>query len=336
MLSGSGGTAYRTPRIGAGPPHLEMTAGPIGLGSEPGGRPFPETGGPNNCRPGFSRSSALPERRVPVHSEDMGYIIGPSIRDGPSPAGWGARIRTWEWRNQNPLPYHLATPHRAECRETRAGGPYRRDAVGSTPGDPLEALQHLGGAAIKPPPRFCCRSVAQPGSAPRSGRGGRRFKSCHSDHHFQRLRRAVNESSMIGGRLREVHGFPDSACTLDEKPGDRAARAVFQGHDSDRPRRTRKIYWQDLERRQMRAELQQGPRHCQEKRSTGEKCEEQMNCACRRAFRREFHGMRAKPIPDERRHKCFWRRQEPGLICEVGKCDFAASQPFAPWPRHDN
>src|SRR4051794_10382799 len=26
--------------------------------------------------------------------------------------GWGARIRTWEWRNQNPLPYHLATPHR--------------------------------------------------------------------------------------------------------------------------------------------------------------------------------------------------------------------------------
>src|SRR6185437_7922531 len=26
--------------------------------------------------------------------------------------GWGARIRTWEWRNQNPLPYLLATPHR--------------------------------------------------------------------------------------------------------------------------------------------------------------------------------------------------------------------------------
>ena len=24
--------------------------------------------------------------------------------------GWGARIRTWEWRNQNPLPYRLATP----------------------------------------------------------------------------------------------------------------------------------------------------------------------------------------------------------------------------------
>ncbi len=31
-----------------------------------------------------------------------------------------------------------------------------------------------------------CRSVAQSGSAPRSGRGGRRFKSYHSDHFFQR------------------------------------------------------------------------------------------------------------------------------------------------------
>ena len=28
-------------------------------------------------------------------------------------AGWGGRIRTSEWRNQNPLPYHLATPHQA-------------------------------------------------------------------------------------------------------------------------------------------------------------------------------------------------------------------------------
>jgi hypothetical protein len=27
--------------------------------------------------------------------------------------GWGGRTRTSEWRNQNPLPYHLATPHQA-------------------------------------------------------------------------------------------------------------------------------------------------------------------------------------------------------------------------------
>jgi hypothetical protein len=27
----------------------------------------------------------------------------------PAKIGWDARTRTWEWRNQNPLPYHLAT-----------------------------------------------------------------------------------------------------------------------------------------------------------------------------------------------------------------------------------
>src|SRR5208282_1337923 len=28
----------------------------------------------------------------------------------PQKFGWGGRIRTSEWRDQNPLPYHLATP----------------------------------------------------------------------------------------------------------------------------------------------------------------------------------------------------------------------------------
>ena len=31
---------------------------------------------------------------------------------GHATAGWGARIRTWEWRHQKPLPYHLATPQK--------------------------------------------------------------------------------------------------------------------------------------------------------------------------------------------------------------------------------
>ena len=35
------------------------------------------------------------------------------FRDVAKSDGWGARIRTWEWRNQNPLPYHLATPQQA-------------------------------------------------------------------------------------------------------------------------------------------------------------------------------------------------------------------------------
>ena len=34
----------------------------------------------------------------------------PCLRNGPLKAGWGGRIRTSAWWNQNPLPYHLATP----------------------------------------------------------------------------------------------------------------------------------------------------------------------------------------------------------------------------------
>ena len=47
-----------------------------------------------------------------------------NVKNGESVSrstGWGARIRTWEWRNQNPLPYHLATPQQVpESRTSRA------------------------------------------------------------------------------------------------------------------------------------------------------------------------------------------------------------------------
>src|SRR5262249_41562024 len=40
--------------------------------------------------------------------------------------GWGGRIRTYEWRLQRPLPYHLATPHQTSVfnpEATCASGP---------------------------------------------------------------------------------------------------------------------------------------------------------------------------------------------------------------------
>jgi hypothetical protein len=43
--------------------------------------------------------------------------------------GWGAWIRTREWRNQNPLPYHLATP---------------QFTVGLPPGWPARGAEHSG------------------------------------------------------------------------------------------------------------------------------------------------------------------------------------------------
>lgn len=56
-----------------------------------------------------------------------GKIVIPQTRG----SGWGGRIRTSAWRNQNPLPYHLATPqqhsaHRAASMAGRgATYPYR-------------------------------------------------------------------------------------------------------------------------------------------------------------------------------------------------------------------
>ncbi|CEJ84690.1 hypothetical protein HYPGJ_20485 [Hyphomicrobium sp. GJ21] len=47
--------------------------------------------------------------------------------------GWDARIRTWEWRNQNPLPYHLATSHHAVWK-TGARAPAERHHSQSSQG----------------------------------------------------------------------------------------------------------------------------------------------------------------------------------------------------------
>src|SRR6266851_9515703 len=50
--------------------------------------------------------------------------------------GWGGRIRTFEWRLQRPLPYHLATPQqsltgdRQQAPGTRVAFPQRRQSTG--------------------------------------------------------------------------------------------------------------------------------------------------------------------------------------------------------------
>ena len=105
--------------------------------------------------------------------------------------GWGARIRTWEWRYQKPLPYRLATPQELVGEP----GLHNRETVMWQPGQvqgfeaPSGAARAFSALAAPGRRRYKAasrdhrrRSVAQSGSAPRSGRGGRRFKSCHSDH----------------------------------------------------------------------------------------------------------------------------------------------------------
>ena len=43
-----------------------------------------------------------PQSKLVSHAISIGYGF----------AGWGGRIRTSAWWNQNPLPYHLATPQK--------------------------------------------------------------------------------------------------------------------------------------------------------------------------------------------------------------------------------
>ena len=90
-------------------------------GSSPGSRPGGGSGVSGKFFPPRSRTEAPPRARQKV-------------------SGWGGRDRTSEWRNQNPLPYRLATP--------------QRGAV-------------LGAALVKPAdPRIAPPQTHQPGGPP--------------------------------------------------------------------------------------------------------------------------------------------------------------------------
>ena len=53
-----------------------------------------------------SESAALPLGDIPNE-----LLIRTTVKHRTGAIGWGTRIRTWEWRDQNPLPYRLAIPH---------------------------------------------------------------------------------------------------------------------------------------------------------------------------------------------------------------------------------
>ena len=58
-------------------------------------------------------------RRGRADAAGMRGGVLPAVSAGVRPGmrvGWGGRDRTSEWRNQNPLPYRLATPHRGKPR----------------------------------------------------------------------------------------------------------------------------------------------------------------------------------------------------------------------------
>ena len=97
--------------------------------------------------------------------------------------GWGGRDRTSEWRNQNPLPYRLATPQQAEPERARAmphayrfgqRPVYRGCQAISTgwnaefrPKSPPGGVTHYNRAAYaKIPARFRCPRARPPPAPP--------------------------------------------------------------------------------------------------------------------------------------------------------------------------
>ena len=108
-----------------------------------------------------------------------------SKRPAAQNAGWGGRDRTSEWRNQNPLPYRLATPHQARriglarkrhaipgrrpwsTDRARPFQPPRRRNFAAPPGDPTfppirqcwQALIPHARSRRGGPPRACAKKL---------------------------------------------------------------------------------------------------------------------------------------------------------------------------------
>ena len=59
-------------------------------------------------------------------------------------AGWGGRDRTSEWRNQNPLPYRLATPQQAEPERARTMHPARTGSGNARSIEGVRSFQQAG------------------------------------------------------------------------------------------------------------------------------------------------------------------------------------------------
>src|SRR5207248_8376971 len=75
------------------------------------------------CPAGYSSAGCSPAEPASASPAAPVYVRRPArppgVQTGGAPDsehvmfGWGGRIRTSVWRNQNPLPYHLATPQPA-------------------------------------------------------------------------------------------------------------------------------------------------------------------------------------------------------------------------------
>ena len=124
------------------------------------------------------KTAALPLGDAPLLSGSAVYIKRP---DWTGNLAFKLRQRSWSGRACRPR-QRGAGPGRARA-PLPEGRLNKAELSGALP------LAALRGRRYNAASRCIlkCRSVAQSGSALRSGRRGRRFKSCHSDHQFKDL-----------------------------------------------------------------------------------------------------------------------------------------------------
>ena len=128
-----------------------------------------------------SRHGAAPAR--------SGSRVGSRGRSGDwrrrGGSGWGTRTRTLNDGTKNRSVTITPSPSGTGPGGREGGGIAQRrrgcNRRRKRPRNRAEGSLAAPGALLYKP-ALSRRSVAQSGRAPRSGRGGRRFESCHSDH----------------------------------------------------------------------------------------------------------------------------------------------------------
>jgi hypothetical protein len=130
------------------------------------------------------------QRRIGVAREQRDRLSESTLNLIPQDlTGWGGRIRTSEWRDQNPLPYHLATPQNS-ARPLQGPLTLRNYRQRSIEGRPIYTTRHEARPLIRHARRdaFGRRAARTP---------GRHTSRCHS---AARLRPASRARGDLGKR----------------------------------------------------------------------------------------------------------------------------------------
>src|SRR5690348_338515 len=119
------------------------------------------SGSPSVC----ATSSASLRLALPENSIRLDVLCMIPVSRLQRQCGWGGRIRTCECRDQNPVPYHLATPH---CRSRPGILPGTMNTVAAKP-------RHVFRIGARRPcvGTSMCRGISTPGSCPTCMENGR-------------------------------------------------------------------------------------------------------------------------------------------------------------------